>query len=563
MVVSPRKGRSSRRLYLLLSLMVVLVLSLGAAIAATAASRTTSSVPESYHQRRLIPNTDVNPLGVNVFLSQEVEDWKLDKTLRMAQDLGAGWLKQEFAWEEIEPEKGKFLVPGTFTSSWDKFDKIVDMASKDGLQIIARIDRPPVWAQPASPTTAGPIENYGDYGDFIYTFVKHFQGRIRYIQVWNEPNLWYEWGGAQPNAHDYVALLRIAYRRAKEADPNVYVLSAPLAPTLEHSVQAISDLDFLEEMYDEGAKSYFDILAANAFGQAKPPEDPPDPEVLNFQRVVLLHRIMEKNGDIGKPVWLDEYGWNAAPEDFPPEALIWSRVSEQTQADYTVRGIQMAREQWDWVGVICIWYLRQVGNIRPDSAEYYFRMVDVDFMPRLVYRAVKAEAAIPEPQSGYFEETAPGVTAASGGWHFEAADQASGGQHLVAGAAGSELSIGFQGSSLSLIALHEPDAGTLYVTVDGQPADALPKDKSGHAYLSLAATAPHWQVETVAADNLRQGQHVAQISNSPQGGRVTLDAYVVSGSTASRSPVMFVGVGLLGLLLGADGVLLWREAKKR
>ncbi len=562
MVVPPRAGRSSRRLYALFSLLVVLVLSMGAAIAAAAASRAPSSVTDSYHQRRLVPNTDVNPLGVNVFLSQEVEDWKLDKTLHMAQDVGAGWLKQEFAWEEIEPEKGKFVVPGTVTSTWDKFDKLVDMADKYGLQIIARIDRPPVWAQPANPTASGPIENYGDYGDFINTFVKHFQGRIRYIQIWNEPNHDVEWGGAQPNAHDYVSLLRIAYRRAKEADPNVYVLSAPLAPTLENSVRAVSDLDFLGEMYDDGAKSYFDILAANAFGQAFPPEDPPDPGVLNFQRVVLLRRIMEKNGDIGKAVWINEFGWNAAPADFAPEALPWARVTEQTQADYTVRGLRIAHAQWDWVGVICVWYLRQVGNIRPDSAEYYFRMVDTDFMPRLVYRAVKAEMAAPGPQTGYFEESAPELAITSGGWHSEAAAQASAGQHLVSDTSGSELSISFQGNSLSLIALREPDAGTLYVTIDGQPANALPKDKAGHAYLSLTGTAPHWQAETTVASNLRPGQHVAQISKSPQGGRVTLDAYVVSGSTTSQSPVIYFGVGLLGLLLGADVLLLWREAKK-
>jgi len=562
MAVPPRTGRSSRRLYLLLSFMVVLVLTLGAAIAATAASRMPGSATDSFHQRRLIPNTDVNPLGVNVFLSQEVEDWKLDKTLRMAQDVGAGWLKEQFAWAEIEPEKGKFVVPGTFTSSWDKFDKIVDMANKHGMQIIARIDRPPVWAQPAALSARGPVENYGEYGDFVYTFVKHFQGRIRYIQIWNEPNLWYEWGGAEPNAHDYVALLRIAYRRAKQADPNVFVLSAPLAPTLEHSVRAISDLDFLEEMYDEGARNYFDILAANAFGQAKPPEDPPDPGVLNFQRVVLLRRIMEKNGDIGKAVWLNEYGWNAAPADFPVEKLIWAYVSETVQADYTIRGMRLARSQWDWMGVICVWYLRQVGNIRPDSAEYYFRLVDPDFTPRLIYRVVKSEAATPGPATGYFEETAPGLTGASGGWRFEVAAQASGGQHVVADSAGSELSITFQGDSLDIIALREPDAGTLYVAIDGQPANALPKDKSGHAYLNLSGSAPHWQAQTVVAKNLHAGQHVAQISKAPQGGRVSLDAYVVSGSTAGQSPVMLLGLGLLGLLIGADVVLLWREAKK-
>ncbi len=558
-MVPPRPRRSARRVFILLALLLVTALTFGASIISTAATRTHSSTADSYHDRRAIANTDVNPFGANVFLSQEVEDWKVEKTLRMAQEAGLGWIKQQFAWEEIEPEKGQFLVPGTLASSWAKYDKIVDMAGKYGLQIIARIDRPPSWARPAATSGRGPIDNYGDYGDFINTFVSRYSGRIRYIQVWNEPNLWYEWGGVEPSARDYVALLRLAYRRAKEADPNVHITSAPLAPTLERSVRATSDLDYLQQMYDEGAKNYFDILAANAFGQALPPDDPPDPNVLNFQRVVLLRGVMERNGDAAKAVWINEFGWNAAPADFTADKLIWQRVTEQTQSDYTIRGLQIAR-QWDWIGVICIWYLRHVGAIRPDNAEYYFRMVDVDFTPRLVYRAVKVETALPGPKAGYFEETAPALKVVSG-WRYEVSSAASGGQHVVGDRSGGVITITFDGSSLDIIALREPGGGQLTVTIDGEPAHALPKNKAGQAYLDLSSASARWQVQTQVAADLRAGPHVAQLTYSPQLGRVSLDAYVV-GQATTRWPLAGLAVAS-GLAICADLALLWREAKKR
>jgi polysaccharide biosynthesis protein PslG len=559
MAVPPRPARSIRRFYILLVLLLVFVLTFGASVMAATAGRATTSTA-SYHQRRQVSNTDLNPYGANTFLAQEVEEWKLDKTLRMAQDAGLGWLKQQFAWEEIEPSQGSYFVPGTLTSSWAKYDKIVDASAKYGLQIIARVDRPPAWARPAATSGRGPIENYSDYGDFIYAFVKHFSGRIRYVQVWNEPNLYYEWGGVEPNARDYVTLLRLAYRRAKEADPNVIILSAPLAPTLERSVQAYSDLDYLQQMYDEGARSYFDVLAANAFGQAMSPEDPPDPTVLNFQRVVLLRQIMEKNGDGGKAVWINEFGWNAAPDDFAPEKLTWARVSEQTQADYTIRGLRIARS-WDWVGVINIWYLRHVGNISPDSAEYYFRMIDVDFTPRLIYRALKTEIAQAVAGQGFYEETAPGVKLGSG-WNYELVSAASGGQHLVTANPGADVTISFQGSSLAIVAAHEPGAGSISVTIDGQAANALPKDKTGQTYLDLSSTVPHWQVETTVATNLRAGAHTALIVHGGQPGRVTLDAYIVGNSTASRPFSAMLAV-CAGLAICADAAMLWRETKKR
>ena len=78
---------------------------------------------------------------------------------------------------------------------------------------------------------------------------------------------------------------------------HIVILSAPLAQTLEMSDRNMSDTAFLDQMYQLGANEYFDVLFANAYGFAFPPEDPPDPERLNFQRVLLLREIMEKHGD--------------------------------------------------------------------------------------------------------------------------------------------------------------------------------------------------------------------------------------------------------------------------
>ena len=103
---------------------------------------------------------------------------------------------------------------------------------------------------------------------------------------------------------------------------------------------------------------------------------------------------MEAHGDSSKPIWFNEYGWNASPDDFPPHLLFWSRVDEATQAEWTVRGIEYARDNWPWAGVFCIWYfLRQYSDIDPSESEYYFRMVDPDFTPRPLYRAVAQATA--------------------------------------------------------------------------------------------------------------------------------------------------------------------------
>ena len=331
-----------------------------------------------------IPYTDVNPYGANFFLDREVEHWKQEKTLQMAREAGITWIKQQFSWEEIEPQrKGEF--------DWAKYDRIVDLAEQYGMQIIARLDRPPDWTRQDNRFKTRPPDDLADYGDFVYAFVERYRGRVGYVQIWNEPNLTAEWGFERVDAVAYTRLLEVAYRRAKEADPGIVVLSAPLAITLEDASMRgnHNDLIYLEQMYQAGAGDHFDILSANAFGLDLPPEDPPAPDRLNFRRVELQREIMERYGDEGKPVWINEYGWNSAPASFPDEILIWERVTEAQQADYTVRGIAWARQHWPWLGVVNIWYFRQVGDIPPDRPAYYFALVDPEFHTRPVYEAVR------------------------------------------------------------------------------------------------------------------------------------------------------------------------------
>ncbi len=521
---------------------------------------------------RTIPNTDVNPYGANFFLGREVEEWKREKTVRMAREAGIGWVKQQFSWEEIEPvRKGEFVDPNTMESSWAKYDQIVDLCQKYDLQIIARLDRPPGWTRQDNTRKERPPDNFEDYGDFVYAFVNRYRGRVRYIQIWNEPNIFPEWGDQPVNPAQYVELLKVAYRRAKEADPNVYVLSAPLAITLEDSSlrRNLSDLVFLEEMYRAGAKDYFDILSANAFGFDRPPEDPPDPDVLNFARVSLQRQIMEKYGDGDKPIWINEYGWNAAPDTFPEEELIWKRVSEEQQAEYTVRGLEWARANWPWIGVFNIWYFRQVGNIPPEKPEYYFRMVDVDFTPRLVYRAVKdAAAALQVAGPGHYEETNPAVSV-EGGWRAVIEPQASGQAYVDSDTPGASLSFVFVGDEVDLVTHRDGQSGRLLVTLDGRAAPGLFRDDRGRTVVDLYSPTPEWGARVPLVRGAGSGQHVLRLTvdewrnEASAGLRCVVDAFEVKVSAPPAIPyVKVVGLGLAAIGLAWLLVREWRGRRQ-
>jgi len=569
-----RPGRKTLRIRLyILSASAIVLLVLAARFATVITAGLGSTTAEE--PARTIPNSDVNPYGANFFLDREVEPWKLDKTLQMASQAGIGWVKQQFSWEEVEPaRKGEFLEPATKSSSWGKFDAIVAACEKYNLRIVARLDRPPDWTRQDNTYKERPPDSLDDYGDYVYEFVKRYRGRIDYIQIWNEPNIFPEWGNRPVDPAQYVDLLKIAYRRAKEANPNVQVLCAPLAITLGQAHPepgkwtAMNDLDYLEAMYKAGAREYFDIYSANAFGMDHPPEDPPDPAILNFQRVLLHREIMERHGDGGKAIWFNEYGWNAAPESFPADRLVWQRVSEREQADYTVRGITMAREQWPWAGVFMVWYFRQAGHIPTDRADYYFRMVDTDFTPRPLYLAIQdAVAARPVPGPGNYEETNPGIVA-EGRWATIIDEQASGKAYWLSDTAGDRLTFKFYGPAVDLVAPQGPQGGRFLVSLDGRAVSDLPMNGEGQSYIDLYSATPKSQVVIRLAHSLGPNEHTLRLEIAPDhalgssGYECAIDALrVVSGERVALPVLPFLAI--IGALLLNVGLLwrTWRRAR--
>src|SRR5690606_6946581 len=128
------------------------------------------------------------------------------------------WIRQQFPWEDIEIHgKGDFEdrrndldgdgQPDAI-SAWDKYDTIVDLAEQYGVQILARLSTPPDWAQ--SPEVTGdfaPPADLQDFIDYAVAVAERYQGRITHYQVWNEPNLYPEWGDQTVNAEAYTEML--------------------------------------------------------------------------------------------------------------------------------------------------------------------------------------------------------------------------------------------------------------------------------------------------------------------------------------------------------------------
>jgi len=342
----------------------------------------------------------VSAFGVNTFLQQEAEEVKRAHSLDLTQAAGLRFIRQEFTWEDIEIHgKGDFVDrrnDPAGVDAWLKYDHIVELAEARDVEIIARLSNPPAWTRAAGdePGEKAPPDDFNDFGDFAAAVAERYRGRIRYYQVWNEPNGNEEWGLQDVDPEAFTALLCLAYDRIKAADPDAVVLAGALTPTVANDGRHMNDLIYLERMYAAGAGACFDVMSAQGYGLWSGPTDQRlRPTVINYPHNLFLRDIMVGHGDAAKPIWISEMGWNAAPEDVRPD---FGRVTEEQQARYAVGAYRRAQEEWPWVGVNSYWFLKRPADWEIDQAWYYFRMLEPDFTPLPVYDAV-AEYANAEP----------------------------------------------------------------------------------------------------------------------------------------------------------------------
>ncbi len=210
--LAARRGRARARG---LAAGALLILLAGLALAPVTATR--AAVAPQGTPRGTIPQSGVDPYGTNVFLEKEVEQVKVIRTLDMIAAAHIPWIKQDFPWSDIEISgKGDFTDKrnGAAKSAWDKYDFIVNQAEQRGIQIVARVSFAPDWARaPGSGANDAP-QHFGDLADFINALLDHFQGRVKYVQVWNEPNLAYEWkAGGKVDPAGYTDMLKTVYTR--------------------------------------------------------------------------------------------------------------------------------------------------------------------------------------------------------------------------------------------------------------------------------------------------------------------------------------------------------------
>lgn len=217
-----------------------------------------------------------------------------DSYVKLAADGGAKYIRDDVNWAYMEQTKGVI--------DWSVPDRIVGSAAKHGMSVLLLVDTAPSWATGVPVNSipnwhwAAPI-NVNDYADFAGKVAARYGTNGTFwaanptipkilpagIEVWNEPNLAQFWGGKTPDPAKYTAMLKAAYKKIKAADSKMKVITAGLSPQAGYNdidCNGVADsgststkttgLNYLEDMYDNGAKGSFDAVGWHAYMYIKP-----------------------------------------------------------------------------------------------------------------------------------------------------------------------------------------------------------------------------------------------------------------------------------------------------
>lgn len=480
-------------------------------------------------------------LGVNAQLFQ-YDQKQLEQNFELMEQAHVTWVRQFIRWSDIEAKQNQF--------HWEATDQIFKAFQfHPNLQPVIVLLSAPTWARSNnSETTAPPIDN-SDFARFAEKFANRYGEWVDYYQVWDEPNLTTAWGGQEPRAVEYTAMLAEVYKHIHAVDANATVIAAALAPTTETGPKNISDLLFLRDMYTAGAKDYMDAAAAKPYGFDTPPTDRTvSSDTLNFSRIIALREEMVRNGDAKKPLWASEWGWNSLPEAWQGDPSIWGSVSSQEQTYYTVGAVERADREWPWLGGLI---LNQWQPAAPANDPIWgFALVDQNSQTSPLFNALESYSPPLSARNGLFTAVNP-FTSYSGVWTFGplGAD--------IGWVQDSQFQFQFHASDVSLLLRQDDYTAYLYPQIDGQPANAVPADASGNSYIVL--TSPSQKPETnliPVAKNLPSQPHTLHVVADRGWDRWAIVGFGVSSGSLSLPFDQRIAVGWFTVLLSALSVII-------
>lgn len=278
----------------------------------------------------------------------------MGQTMPLFTNMGTSLMRDELKWETYEKEKGVYKL----TDGWNNYINKAVEAGVEPLIILDFGNELYTETTGTMPTTDAELEAFGNY---VYHLVSDLKGRVKYFEVWNEPNL----AGVETGVQ-YAKLLKVAYTRAKEANPDAKIVGLVMA--------GVSST-FMEYMLREDSNifNYMDIVSFHEYTYGKPPENSKYVSVIEY-----CTNTLKQYCGADKEIWLTEMGLS--------EHEIG--ITEKEAAMYGVRSVIWNDATNSYKNIF--YYTWVNGSGAPAYREANFGLLNSDYSAKKGYVAYSA-----------------------------------------------------------------------------------------------------------------------------------------------------------------------------
>lgn len=275
--------------------------------------------------------------------------------------LGVDWLRIDIHWTDVQKSAN-----GSF--NWNQYDKVFNAAAARGIEIVAILNNTPSWVDSSYSTTA----SHTAYANFAKAAAQHFGDLVNYWEIFNEPNL------AGINPVNYTKMLKAAYTAIKSVSPDDMVITGGTAAVPSTTNGLYGAAEYMQTMYANGAKGYFDAVGFHPYTF---PLTPSDNSAWNGWEIMEkgIRGSMVANGDSDKQIWMTELG--------SPTAGGASKLNADLQETVLREAVDIARDH-DWAGPI-MWYSYQDRGGSGSDTENWFGLIGPNGAKKDAYHLFK------------------------------------------------------------------------------------------------------------------------------------------------------------------------------
>jgi hypothetical protein len=201
------------------------------------------------------------------------------------------WDVYPLDWSDSNPSAGVYL----FTS----LDTFMLQNQVRNSEMIYTLGRTPQWAS-SQPKTVGmynpgecaPPTNMTDWDNYVRAIAYHAAGKIKYWEVWNEPNDPMYYCGDIPTM---ITMAQHASQIIKSIDPTALILSPGVTGT--------TGAAWLTSFLSQGGSQYVDVISYHGYWSGNA-EDVTIP-------ITRYRSVMQSTGTSSKPLWETEGSWGS------------------------------------------------------------------------------------------------------------------------------------------------------------------------------------------------------------------------------------------------------------